>query len=148
MQRGAIKSLLEGFLGTYTSRYTRWQGYWLFGFIVEDMHGTCFELLEQPDIQEVSPMATAASIARSNFRAQLARNGVPEARVLTARLEIVRVANPRHWFAIGMLPKQGHEFLFTVNVQTDSTTTHQRSRSVLIAPHDPNVERASKESVG
>ena len=33
--RRHLKSVLAGFLGTYTSRYSDFQGYWLFGFIVE-----------------------------------------------------------------------------------------------------------------
>ena len=33
--RRVIKSVLHNFLGTYTSRYSDYNGYWLFGFMVE-----------------------------------------------------------------------------------------------------------------
>ena len=35
--RSVIKSVLWNFLGTYMSRYSDYDGYWLFGFLIEDM---------------------------------------------------------------------------------------------------------------
>ncbi len=36
-RRRIIKAVLDNFLGTYTSRYSDFHGYWLFGFLVKDL---------------------------------------------------------------------------------------------------------------
>ena len=35
--RRVIKSVLRNLLGTLTSRYSDWHGYWLLGFVVKDL---------------------------------------------------------------------------------------------------------------
>jgi hypothetical protein len=43
----AIKCALHNFLGTYSSRYSEYSGYWLFGFLVNDLTRIDFDLFER-----------------------------------------------------------------------------------------------------
>jgi hypothetical protein len=43
--RRVIKSVLDGFLGTYVSRYSDFGGYWLLGQVLDDLDGLEIDLL-------------------------------------------------------------------------------------------------------
>ena len=44
-KRRAIRGVLGNFLGTFTSRYSDYDGYWLFGFLVADLKDLRIDLL-------------------------------------------------------------------------------------------------------
>jgi hypothetical protein len=69
-RRRNLKGVLAGFLGTYTSRYSDYQGFWLFGFIVGLPNPLEIDLL---GVQEnaLSPEDMAGDLARVKFREQL-----------------------------------------------------------------------------
>lgn len=45
----AIRGVLGNFLGTYTSRYSEHDGYWLFGLVVAELGELEVNLLADPD---------------------------------------------------------------------------------------------------
>jgi hypothetical protein len=45
--RRIIKGVLHNFLGTYTSRYSDYDGYWLFGMLVRDVEELSIDLLPE-----------------------------------------------------------------------------------------------------
>ena len=70
--RRVIKGVLDNFLGTYTSRYTDYEGYWLFGLLVADLGEVEFDLLAaggSPD----SPLGVAELAASLKFADQRRR---------------------------------------------------------------------------
>ncbi len=64
--RNAIRGALNGFLGTYTSRYSDFGGYWLFGLVANELRQLQIDLLAphdpeverrntRPDTQQAAP---------------------------------------------------------------------------------------------
>ena len=45
--RRVIPGVLHNFLGTFTSRYSDFNGYWIFGFLVEKMDSVRIDLLAE-----------------------------------------------------------------------------------------------------
>ena len=69
--RNVIKSVLHNFLGTYTSRYSDYEGYWLFGFIVGDLVGLDIDLLSRHFDRGASPQDLARYLAATRFTEQV-----------------------------------------------------------------------------
>jgi hypothetical protein len=86
-RRRNLKGVLAGFLGTYTSRYSDYQGFWLFGFIVGLPNPLEIDLL---GVQEnaLSPEDMAGDLARVKFREQLRKHGFELSAVRRTRLVI------------------------------------------------------------
>lgn len=144
MRRGAVKSSLDGFLGTFTSRYTSWRGYWLFGFVVMQLDGVSIDLLKGGHDPGPFLLSLMAVKAREKFLMQLERNGVPRDRVLEARLDIKRSDELIRWRPGGLLvDREGYEVQFTAAATGRDGRIIERRRVVRIAPHDPRLERAS-----
>ena len=56
--RRVIKGVLGNFLGTYVSRYSDYDGYWLFGFLVGDLGELRINLLGQSVSDPDTPITT------------------------------------------------------------------------------------------
>jgi hypothetical protein len=78
-RRGVINSALFNFLGTYTSRYSAFNGYWLFGFLVGDGVRLEFDLLAQPPAADGSAKSRAAVIAIERFHNQMRKARIASA---------------------------------------------------------------------
>ena len=64
--RKAMKGVLDGFLGTYMSRYSHYEGYWLFGFLICDLPCLRVDLLSDgARADETAPEALAIANAGS-----------------------------------------------------------------------------------
>lgn len=124
ISRRIIKSVLHNFLGTYTSRNSDFHGYWLFGFLVEDINQINVDLLGADRNQENtksrfnrggalqrfvysffrhpypyyayrSPIAYAEWLAAQRFAEQICKAALPRSWFREARLEITRSADTR-----------------------------------------------------
>jgi hypothetical protein len=68
--RRVIKSALANFLSTYTSRYSDFDGYWLFGFLADALVEIPIDLLENAVDSSHSPLEIARRIATAKFSDQ------------------------------------------------------------------------------
>jgi len=68
---GRVRALLKNFLGTYTSRYSDFQGYWLFGFLVADLAELRIDLLAAPTPATEGPLSAAGRLAVEKFQDQM-----------------------------------------------------------------------------
>ena len=134
MTRRAMNGVLAGFLGTYTSRYSNYDGFWLFGFLVADLGTLVIDLLGvEPDLQ-TGLVSAATSIARERFADQLAKAGVSLAMVGEAKLEITRgPAVTGGW--VNGTRSDGYDVVFTVEVLVDTGRRFHRQQSLFVAPH-------------
>ena len=89
-KRKVIKSVLRNFLGTYTSRYSDYRGYWLFGFLVGEQVQLEFDLLGRGDGDVTRPLEFAEQRAATNFEDQLRKAAIDRTQVQEARLKISR----------------------------------------------------------
>ena len=141
----AIRGALRSFLGTFTSRYSQFNRYWLFGFVLK--HGDRFDIdLMSSDLEpaDPKPVAAARALARLRFREQMAKNRVKES-VVAASLSIEvapeGVAVVPHW-------RNAKPVRFTVEARSKGGESISASSIVQVAPHNPFFEMQSAVAVG
>jgi hypothetical protein len=130
-----LRGALAGFLGTYVSRYTAHDGYWLFGFLVD---GPLLEvdLLENAPT-DASPRGTAIRFARLRFGEQLRKGRVDPASLERAVLSIEPTATVGR--SRGGSGYEGRGLRVTVTA-LQSGRWVARETMVFAAPHDPSRE--------
>lgn len=140
MIRPAIKSVLHNFLGTYTSRYSDYEGYWLFGFLFLKFRTLRIDLL-LPNVGETDTpeVAFAIQLASQRFKQQLEKAGINIADILNAAF-IIRVMPEVVQGVVNNNICWGQNFRFTVKVKTIHKTKYERELSVFVAPHNPKIE--------
>jgi hypothetical protein len=92
--RRAIRGVLGNFLGAYTSRYSDFEGHWLFGFLIADLDELGIDLLRPPSGESATPLRAAVRIAAVEFADQLQKAGLARQRIAEARLTIRKLPEP------------------------------------------------------
>lgn len=142
-RRRHITAVLHNFLGTYTSRYSDYGGYWIFGMVVRDGQHLEIDLLDSAyDATETSPVAVTMQIARRTFTEQLGKARLRTGWIREARLIITRSTSTRNDVVDGHM-RTGYDVSFAATAVSDLGRTYESARSVFVAPHDPSVERRS-----
>jgi len=143
MRRRTIKGVLHNFLGTYTSRYSDYDGYWLFGMLVGDVGELKIDLLSPSAATSASaPVAAAIQLAAQKFREQMEKAGLSVSWVREARLDITRLPDSRRGPVNGRVCA-GHDVRFVARVVSDYGKAYESEMSVFVAPHDSGVELRS-----
>lgn len=136
-----LTGVLCGFLGTYTSRYSQFKGYWLFGFLVTNHPVLEFDLLGRIEGDSGGPLASADTRAKVAFAQQLGKAGLAIERVREARLVIERLAEDCS--VSGEQSRRGYNLRFRATVIADTGRRFEREKVVFVAPHDPRLELRS-----
>ena len=138
--RRIIKSVLHNFLGTLTSRYSDWHGYWLFGFVVNDLERLDHDLLiPVADSPDDTPLAHIRSLATIKFQEQLSKARLDPIRIRKATLILERLPgrvevqyNPY----TDPYTTSGYRMRFMVSAITDLGKVYECEQIVAVAPHD------------
>ncbi len=137
--RRVIKGVLHSFLGTYTSRYSDFGGYWLFGFLVNELVSEQFDLLSPPSGDQTSALAQARLIAAHRFFDQLRKARLDRSIVTEAILRMERL--PKSTKCIGNgFARAGFDLRFTATAVTDLGHRFACEQIIFVAPHDPRIE--------
>jgi hypothetical protein len=140
--RRVIHSVLHNFLGTYTSRYSDYDGYWLFGFLVEALDCIEFDLLAADSVVSAPIVDFARQLAIGRFADQLRKSRIEPSRIREATLAIKRL--PKTIVApVNGRPSNGHGVRFEVAAITDTGQRFEAARTVFVAPHNPQRESRS-----
>ena len=141
--RRIIEGVLHNFLRTYTSRYSDYDGYWLFGILVRDVGELKIDLL-CPSVDAAAPPSVVAAIklAAQKFREQMEKSGLSVLCAREARLHVMRLDDLRRDFVNGRM-SDGHTVRFVTRVVSDYGKTYEHEVSVFVAPHDAKVEARS-----
>jgi len=134
-----MKSALRGFLGTFTSRYSDYQGYWLLGQLPASMQQWTVDLLGSHSDRD-SPTDSACRLAIRRFTEQLGKSGLSLDVVREATLQLVRNPNSVEGRQ-GDYMAEGQFVDFVVRVVMDNGCIQEETRAVFVAPHDPGKER-------
>src|SRR5437867_4191419 len=112
MHRDAIKGVLHNFLGTYTSRYSDYDGYWVFGMLIGDVGELRIDLLH-PSIATTmaAPVAAAIQLAAQKFQEQMEKSGLTVSCAREAHLVITRLPESREG-AVNGRACTGHDVRF------------------------------------
>jgi len=138
-----VKSVLWNFLGTFTSRYTDFRGYWLFGFLIDDLSTLHIDLLAPVVHEPASPEDAARHAAVIKFEDQLRKSRLSRHRIREASLTIRKFPEPVA-VSINGHSRPGHRLTFLATAILDNDRRYERETTALVAPHDPLVEvRAS-----
>jgi hypothetical protein len=90
--RKTMKGILQNFLGTYTSRYSDYNGYCLFGMFVSDLDELKINLLATENIAgESKPMTIARQLAVTKFNEQANKVGLAVSQMREAHLTIKKL---------------------------------------------------------
>ncbi len=146
MSRNSIKGVLHNFLETYTSRYSDYEGYWLFGMLIGELDGFNVNLLDAGcGATESAPMTAAVRLAAVKFMEQLEKAGLSLTCIREAQLSATKSPSSRnhyfngHWSA-------GFDVEFVARAVSSSGKSYERKKSVFVAPHNPEVELRSTRS--
>jgi hypothetical protein len=142
----AIKGVLASFLGTFVSRYTEYDGYWVFGFLVETLTELRVDLLAPIPGEASTPHDSVIRSARIKFDEQLHKVGLVQSQIRDASMLIQKWPGLNSVVVNGC-SKIGSELRFLVAAVTTNGRRYERTLRVFVAPHDPNVERHSARSL-
>lgn len=139
--RRTLNGVLCGFLSTYTSRYSDYDGYWLFGFLVMNPQAFEFDLLRKVEAQN-SPLNYARRLAQTRFHDQLLKHGLHVSCVRDARLFVASLPEEVEGMA-GDRKRLGHNMRFQASALADYGRRFELEQVVFVAPYDASVERRS-----
>lgn len=140
--RRVLRGIVGNFLGTYISRYTDHEGYWLFGFIIADLGEWQIDMLAPIDKSFRPPFDAAAQIAVSKFKDQVQKAGLAFNLIKDARLTIRRLIGSSNCCVNGR-PKIGYNLKFAVRATLDNGLAYDHELTITVAPHDRNIEHQS-----
>ena len=138
--RRVVKGVLGNFLGTYVSRHSDYDGYWLFGFLVGDLGELRIDLLGQGDSDPSTPLGAAALSAAAGCEDQWQKAGLVRAQLRDAQLTIQRLPGSVDSSVNGH-SCAGFNVRFLAEAVTDDGKPYERQRVVFVAPHNPEFER-------
>jgi hypothetical protein len=143
MSRKAIKGVLHNFLETYTSRYSDYDGYWLFGVLIEELEQFNINLLDTGcGTTESAPMTAAVQLAATKFQEQMGKAGLSMSCIREARLAATKSSNLRNGYVNGHR-STGFDISFIARAVSHGGKSYECRKSVFVAPHDPDVELRS-----
>jgi hypothetical protein len=145
--RRVIPGALNNFLGTFTSRYSDFEGYWVFGFLVESMDTMRIDLLgDAMEGVDSPPSGFARRLAAQKFGEQITKAGLSREWFRDAYLDISKSPESKLGFVNGR-SSSGYELRFHAHVVTDLGRAYERRTSIFVAPHDPRIEMRSGRAV-
>src|SRR5688572_17083750 len=117
--RRILKSVWHNFLGTYTSRYSDYGGYWVFGFLIPNLESVEFDLLANKTCERNSPIEFARNLASKAFADQVNKSRIAIGVIKEARLRIEKLPGVVAGLVNGY-PSDGHLIRFFATVKMDT----------------------------
>jgi len=143
--RRVIPGVLHNFLGTFTSRYSDFDGYWVFGLLVEDMDTVRIDLLGKvSESADPTPSGFARRLAAQKFSEQIAKAGLPREWFREAYLDISKSPQSKIGVVNGR-SSSGYDVRFQAHVVTDLGRAYDSTASIFVAPHDQVLSRGAHE---
>jgi hypothetical protein len=139
--RRRFRGVISGFLGTYASRASDYQGYWLFGFLTGAPEILTIDLLEPPAARQIEPaLDYAVDLAKQIFGSQVDKAGLPPASARGATLTLERQPGMVSR-AGGEHLRRGYDIVIRLSVLADTGRRFSGDAVLFAAPHNPLWER-------
>lgn len=139
--RRVLQGALAGFLGTYASRYSDFEGFWLFGFLVSDFPLLEIDLLGVSECDPRTPDGRATALARARFREQIERAGLsPD--VVKAALLVIQRERPTVVVPGNGQARAGFEVRLTVTAVSNWGRVFRSERRLSAFPYDRSFSRS------
>jgi hypothetical protein len=142
-RRRSLQGVLGSFLETVTSRHSDYDGYWIFGLLVDDLReDVALDLLRAGDEESGSkPLLAFFQIARERFRQQMVKGGLPLSYAREARLRVAKSPAQTHVMVGPFLA--AYEMTLTALAISDLGARFEKTRAIHVARHDPDLARRS-----
>jgi hypothetical protein len=142
--RKILKTAMFGFLGTLTSRYSNYRGYWIYGLLKKELNGLEIDLLAEHVSSAISPIDFFQNFARMKMRDQIIKNNCNISWVKNATLTC-SVIGPEYkrYFEEG--ERSGQDYEIKCNWLTDIGVRKNASVKIFVSQHDPQKERRNSE---
>lgn len=138
--RRQITGALCGLLNAFSSRYSDYKGYWMFGLLIRESDSFSFDLMREGEVAVDSPLVVAArQRARLIFQEQLQRSHIPGHCVAEVKLTIKKEVE-------GLLGSvnghtiQGFQVSLSAEALSDLGKKYQCKKLLFVAPHNPTIE--------
>lgn len=138
-----MKSVLHGFLGTYTSRNSDYRGYWILGQLPSDLQEWTIDLLGSAPVSE-EPAEAVHRLAARRFAKQVQKAGFTFGVLREATLQITRIPGVIAGWQ-GDFSADGQMIRFAARAVMDNGRIYRDERTVFVAPHDSEKERRRLE---
>lgn len=136
----AIKSVLHNFLGTFTSRYTEYNRYSFWGFVLPYLDSCEIDLLKKNrHYSENVLLDEFSDLACKIFLEQLRKHKIEMHELLKANLTFIILA-PLFEHGINNPLPQGSTLKVLAEVQTIYYKIYCRTISITVWKHDPAIE--------
>lgn len=138
--------MLHNYLETLSSRYSDYDGFWVFGLLFHNLGAIKIDLDSQSSLLPGDPVLVwFEAESRRKFAEQIAKDRIPIEYVRAARLVCEVVSKPFSG-SIGGSPTEGATCRLTVSVTSDLGAEYSRKKEFFVAPHDPSREHRSTRS--
>ncbi len=144
--RRVIKGVLHSFLGTYSSRYSDYRGYWLFGLLVSDLDELIVNLLG-PVPNRPHPRWRLQKLAVTRFKDQVRKARLKPEQIREARLSIKRSPEVARGSVNDHLCA-GWQVIFHARALMDDDRWYDCEQVLFVALHDPQVEQRGSRGTG
>ena len=141
-RRTEIKGVLGNFLSKFASRYSDYDGYWLFGLLVNENEEISIDLLLPFHSNTTSIVSVTQRIASSTFQNQIVKAQLPLSVIHNATLNIVKTDRVVKCCNHGMW-RDCFGLRLCVRVRTDLGRKFKREKFVFAAAHNPAFETRS-----
>jgi hypothetical protein len=139
-----MRSVLWNMLGTYASRYSEFDGYWLFGFLVEDLGELRIDLRGAAPARSATPVEAATHLAIRRFQEQVTKSRLDPGQIRSASLVLRRLPGTVQG-VVNEHACEGYRLRLAAEATMASGRRYEKERTVLfVAPHDPSRERRSQ----
>jgi hypothetical protein len=139
-----INGAIAGFLGTYSSRYSDFRGYWLMPRLLSPSAPLTFDLMGTGDLPN-DPCGSAERLAREKFSQQLAKHRRKPSDLKSATLEI-RTSDTSKRALAGPSTRDCYTMTLSLVVAATLGKHFKRQIELLVAPHNPHFELRRAES--
>jgi hypothetical protein len=142
-RRQGVKSVLHNFLGTFTSRYSDFNGYWLFGFLVDDLEHLRVDLIRPcQESNDPTALGVAERLAVQKFAEQVGKARIAISCVRQAHLDMTTFRDTRP-VAVNGHVSLAYRMTFVVRVVTNVGKVYETGATLFVAPHNPRTELRS-----
>jgi hypothetical protein len=147
MHSREITGVLHNFLGTYTSRYSDYEGYWMFGWLVGEIEELRIDLLSLNEgSTEKTPIETAKLIAAQKFKEQVEKVGGTLDCIREAYLDLKKLPGIENGMVNGRVCA-GNTIRFEARAVSDHGKAYESEMTLFVASHNPQVELRSNRAL-
>jgi hypothetical protein len=135
-----IFSCARGFLGTIISRYSNYDGYWIYGFLIKQHESIEINLLDSIDnYPGRNPLKYFTRISINKFHTQVIKNQINEKDIQEAKLT-VRNTNITSWGFVNRERSIGFDVVVEIVIVKSNGRKIVEKKNIFVAPHNPSKE--------